>query len=217
MKLYLLSGLGADERVFNYLELPGIEKVPIKWIQPNDNETITSYAKRLAEGLKNEGPINLLGVSFGGIIAQELTRHLKIRRLIIISSVKSSKELGLAFHLTRKLGVLKLLSLISPSKMKEGMSKMGPKLFGLKNKEEIDLFKAITADTNENFLRWAVGQIPKWEIPDYKGEIIHIHGTNDKMFPGNGIRDYIPIEKGGHFMIVNRAPEISKIVLEKIA
>ena len=101
--------------------------------------------------------------------------------------------------------------------MKEGMGKMGPKLFGLKSKEEIDLFQAITADTNENFLRWAVGQIPKWEIPDYKGEIIHIHGTKDRMFPGNGIRDCIPIENGGHFMIVNRAPEISRIILEKIA
>jgi hypothetical protein len=47
--IYLFSGLGADERVFSYLEFPGFETVFVKWITPFRNEAIEAYAGRIAQ------------------------------------------------------------------------------------------------------------------------------------------------------------------------
>jgi hypothetical protein len=39
-KVYFISGLGADERIFQYLNLEGIEPVFIQWLEPFSKEKI---------------------------------------------------------------------------------------------------------------------------------------------------------------------------------
>lgn len=47
--LYLISGLGADERIFGRLSLlENQEHKHLQWIPPNDN-TLKEYALRLSE------------------------------------------------------------------------------------------------------------------------------------------------------------------------
>ena len=48
MKLYAISGLGADQRVFKYLTLD-CEIIPLEWIDPQKNEPLENYAIRLSE------------------------------------------------------------------------------------------------------------------------------------------------------------------------
>ena len=47
MKIYGISGLGADKRVFEYLTLD-YQFIPIDWIKPEDKETIEEYSLRLS-------------------------------------------------------------------------------------------------------------------------------------------------------------------------
>ena len=47
MKIYGIAGLGADERVFQYLKLD-YAFVSLDWIEPLPDESIESYAGRLA-------------------------------------------------------------------------------------------------------------------------------------------------------------------------
>ncbi len=74
MKIYAISGLGADERVFKYLTI-NYELIPVKWIRPKHKETIHSYSKRLIEeyGIGQETNYGIIGVSFGGLIATSET------------------------------------------------------------------------------------------------------------------------------------------------
>ena len=46
--------------------------------------------------------------------------------------------------------------------------------------------------------------------------IVHIHGNNDGIFPIKHIKNCIVIEGGTHVMILNKAKEISKLLLEVI-
>lgn len=213
MKLYLLSGLGADSRVFDFLELPGIEKYPVNWIPPEENESLTDYAKRLLDQIQAEEPVNLLGVSFGGIIAQEIAQFLNVRKLILVSSVKSPREIGIGFKIVKSLRIWKILG---PRQLKDGMLKMGPRFFGLTSSWEKDLLHQITLDTDQKFLQWAVRQIHSWKGSYSKNEITHIHGTDDKLFPVGRIKNYIPVKDGGHFIIVNRAKEVSQLILNAL-
>jgi hypothetical protein len=45
--LYIFSGLGADKRVFNYLDFSKYNANFIDWINPFEKELIEDYAKRL--------------------------------------------------------------------------------------------------------------------------------------------------------------------------
>lgn len=50
MKIYCFSGLGADERVFKFLELgDDFEIIPVAWIEPDDFERIESYSERICK------------------------------------------------------------------------------------------------------------------------------------------------------------------------
>ena len=79
--------------LFNYLE----------WLLPSDNEKFDKYISRISKLIivKN---IVLLGVCFGGIIVQEIAKIISVHKVIIISSVKTSKELPFLMQLGNNIG-----------------------------------------------------------------------------------------------------------------
>ena len=66
-EIYLLGGLGADKKVFNFLDLRDYKLIHIGWNEPMMNEPIESYARRLLEQIPAAKP-TLIGVSFGGMM-----------------------------------------------------------------------------------------------------------------------------------------------------
>ena len=115
MTLYLIGGLGADERVFKYLNI-NVKTQIINWILQEPNEELKSYAKRLTEQINKNEEFAILGVSFGGIIAIEMAKFIRPKKLILISSVESSNQLPKHLITMGKTMVLEMLpnSLIKP-------------------------------------------------------------------------------------------------------
>jgi len=206
MKLYMIGGLGADERVFKYLNLNAKTHI-IKWIEPKPKEELSSYAIRLSEQINQEDEFGILGVSFGGIIAIELSKIIKPSKLFLISSVETSKQLPRNYLSIGKTQILKLVpnKFIKPPKSLLGF------LFGAKNKQ---LLKQIINDTEPEFIRWALDAIINWSNDLNSIETVRIHGTNDKLIPLKG--NAIEVKDGGHFMVVDKADEISKLVNERM-
>ena len=62
--IYLISGLGADERVFQNLDFGRLKPTFIKWIEPIKNETIEEYALRLSLQIKIERIIGIVDKCF---------------------------------------------------------------------------------------------------------------------------------------------------------
>ncbi|MGN6647483.1 MAG: alpha/beta fold hydrolase, partial [Cytophaga sp.] len=70
MVLYFFSGLGADKRVFKKLRLPEhVEIRHVEWIQPQPEESLKNYVRRLSAVIQTDKPFCLIGLSFGGIVA----------------------------------------------------------------------------------------------------------------------------------------------------
>lgn len=115
--VYILSGLGADERVFRYLDFKDLDVAFVKWIKPLANETITRYTQRISEQIKCKNPV-LIGLSFGGIIATELAKIIPVKQLILISSLKTRTEIPFIYRLA---GQLRLHQLIPYSFLKKIM------------------------------------------------------------------------------------------------
>lgn len=129
--IYCISGLGADEMAFSKLRVTGYELKVIPWLIPEQNETIQQYAARMRADIKEEFPI-LMGLSFGGMICTEIAKQVPVKKLIIISSIKSSEELPTWMKAVAKLRLHKILPLGS-SKLTEPIQNM---MLGASSKEE---------------------------------------------------------------------------------
>lgn len=207
--IYCISGLGADERIFSKLVLPGRTLAPLQWIRPQKEEPIEKYAARMTGQIHSESPI-LMGVSFGGMMALEMSKICPGAKVIIISSVKCRQELPRWIRLSGNLGLIRLLPRKPPR-----LSRVESDFLGTETPEEVQLVRDFQQTADPVYLRWALGQVINWRNEWQPAECYHIHGTNDRTFPLKNIRATHVIPGGGHFMVMNRAKEIST-VLESI-
>ena len=85
--IYFMPGLAAGPEIFYKLSLdPNIyESHYLTWKDPlGIEESISNYAMRMTAEIKHKKPI-LVGVSFGGIIVQEMSKFMDTQKIIIIS------------------------------------------------------------------------------------------------------------------------------------
>lgn len=205
--LYLFSGLGADRRVFDALDFTGAEVRHIEWTTPLPNESMPDYAKRITAQIATPNPI-LIGLSFGGMMAVEVAKHIKTERILLISSAKGKSEIPGYY---RWLGILGLHKLV-PDEQVTKASWLLYWLFGTRNAEDRKLLAAILADTDPVFFKWAIHNIVTWKEMRALLPIVHIHGSADRILPCCFIKADHILPGGGHLMVVNRAKEINAII-----
>ena len=207
--IYLISGLGADKRAFQRLKFEGFDITCLDWIKPVKNESLEDYCVRLVDQIKHFRPI-LIGLSFGGVVAIEIAKIIEVEKIILISSVETKNQLPLYLRIV---GILGLCKLVPISKLKTSGA-LSEWFFGVTCEQEKKMLNEILADTNPDFLLWAFAKIPTWQNKRVHPNTFHIHGEEDRIFPIKNIKPVIPIQGGSHFMILNRAEEISRKVNE---
>jgi len=210
-RIYCISGLGADEKIFTHLDIDGYELRYIPWIRPHKKETIDSYAKRMAKHIKDENAI-LIGVSFGGMIGIEIAKQLPLRKLFIVSSIKSSLEMP---RWMKMAGTLKLDKIL-PVRLHKYTEKIDNNRLGVSNKEEKEMVRAYRKNADLVFVDWAISQIVNWKNGWQPENIIHIHGEKDKIFPLKKVKPSFVVKDGTHMMIYNRAKEISEFIQKEL-
>lgn len=210
MKLYGISGLGADKRVFEYLTLD-CKLIPIEWIEPLKNETIENYSIRFSKSInKEDEDFGIVGVSFGGLIAVEISKKLNPKLTILISSAETKMELRRIYRIIGQTKLLKFLPqvLFDPPRI------IANWIFGAKKKK---ILNQILDDTDLKFAKWAVNELTNWKNDKkLSNPILKIGGTNDKLIPPKKDKNQRLIDKGEHFMIVDKADEISRIINNEI-
>ncbi|MFS4469183.1 alpha/beta hydrolase [Maribacter sp. 2210JD10-5] len=208
MKVYAISGLGADKRVFQYLKL-NQEILHLDWIQPLKSESITAYAHRLSAKIDTREEFCLIGVSFGGLIAKEISLFLNPKLTILISSASKSMELP---RIYKTFGLKHLIKII-PRRFFKPPIAVAKFLFGT---TKTQLLKDILNDTNLIFAKWAVTKLVSWENNHNARNLYRIHGTNDKLIPAKGNYRIDLIKNGEHFMIVDKSKEVSILIQKRI-
>jgi pimeloyl-ACP methyl ester carboxylesterase len=207
--VYLFSGLGADYRAFDRLRLPGYSMVFIEWIMPEEGASIAQYAARIKSQITTDNPI-LIGLSFGGMVAVEVAKLLPVEKVVLISSAKTRFDLPVRSSFFWKWRMYKAI----PGYLLRKPNFFVYDLFGVSDTSDKQLLAAILKDTDTRFFRWAMDAILDWQneaIPDH---LLHIHGTLDKIIPYASLKADYGIEGGGHFMVVNQADTISRIILD---
>lgn len=203
--IYLIPGLSADSRMFRDLELPDCNIHVLEWIPAFPTESFEAYIDRLVAPVRwDERPI-VVGVSFGGMATVNICQRYPARHGVIISSVKTRAELPWILKLVCGWQLHKLL----PVKAAKNRSGIVNWYFGITTTISKDLMREILKGSDPAFMRWALTQIGKWQNTEVPEQLTHIHGTADRVFPIGRISNCIRIDKGHHFMIVDRAKEVA--------
>lgn len=210
-QIYIFSGLGVDERVFDAIDFGSLDVEFVAWIKPDNNENIGSYARRIQKNIKDDNPI-LVGLSFGGMLCVEISKIRKTDKIILLASAKTESELPFIY---RAAGCLKLNKII-PTSVFKVHTFITNWLFDAHSKDEKNLLRNIINDTDPEFLKWAVNEIVNWKNQISPQNVYHIHGNRDKIIPVRNVKtDYI-IKNGGHLMTVSHSREISGLIQQLV-
>lgn len=210
MKLYFISGLGADSRVFKHIAVPdGYEIVHLDWIKPLPLESLPSYAGRLAASINSEEGFGLVGLSLGGMIAIEIAKLYSPSTLILLSSIPVNANLPYYFNWVHK---LKLHRIVPINLLK--YASIWKRGFAPDQPEDKQILKAVIKDSDPAFVRWGMNAILTWKNDFVPQNCWHIHGTMDEILPIKYTNPTHQVDGGNHLMIMNKAKEINQIFSE---
>lgn len=169
-------------------------------------ERIETYAKRLSQKIDSSEQFGIIGVSFGGLVAVEMSKQLHPALTILVSSAETRHELKALFRIVGKTTILKIL----PKVFFNPPRKIACWLFGAKNKA---LLNQILNDTDLQFAKWAIIELTNWRNTEkLTHQLVKIGGAKDKLIPPKKDKNTQLIANGGHFMVVDRADEVSQLI-----
>lgn len=215
MNVYLIPGLGGDKRMYAGQLAKFPDTKVLEFIDPLPKESISSYAKRLAEGINTKEEFILVGVSLGGILAQEIAVHYPPKKTIIISSVKTTEELPVWMRIFKYIPIPKLI----PGSLYLWMFMIliWFKTIGSKSNHILANLKNMARDANPKFVYWAANQVVRWKNPIHDFKAYHIHGNRDYLFPMYRIKNLdIRIEGGTHAMILTHVLKINEALKREL-
>ncbi len=189
--IYLLPGMTREYPVFARL-IPLLRNATvIQLIDPEHHESLRSYAARMSKHLSPDG--YLVGVSFGGIVAAEVSRIIRPQGCVLVSSVCGPHQLPPWLRVCRMIGRRHGAAILNMVGHAAGVV---PRRVG--SRSIIRLGKL--SGTKGAWHRWATSAVLDWQ-PDprpFDFPVLQIHGDADRTFPIRYIGADVVVSGGGH-------------------
>lgn len=215
MPLVLLPGIGTDARLFTLQRMEFPQLVVPEWIPPRRGESLAEYAARLAETIDLRQPCLVGGVSFGGMVALELTRHLPAMGCALMASVKSSRELPFTL---RGLGPLAYLL---PQRADWLVAWFGSVLkvtVGRFLPPRGRMLCEHLSRVRSHLVPWAWRAALGWRPRgDWPCPVFHLHGDRDPIFPVRRTSPTRIVPGGGHLLPVTHPFVVNEFLRECLA
>ena len=210
MKLYIISGLGADRSVFEHIQFPShLEVIFIDWLIPHIDEYFQHYVDRMAENINSDEPFYLLGYSMGGMIVQEIHKKIPAEKVIIMASIKSSAGKSKLMQFGKVSKICKALPTSAFNDTTYHFYAFVRQLFDPHNPKLLKYFTG----RHPYYLKWGIEKALEWENEE-DPNIVQILADKDIVFPIEKSNPNYTILNATHLFPVTKAKEVSKI-LEK--
>lgn len=208
--IYAIPGLGTTKELYRNISIPNYEIKVLFWPEPKANYTLKDYAERFLVQIDTTVPVNLMGVSFGGMLCSELAEQIKTKKVILISSCKDISEFPFLLKALRIIPFHKLVS----DKLVRFLAGTKRRFLGFEKSFDKIFFEMIQQMPPDYFSN-AINYIINWDKKASKIEFIRIHGTSDKLLPNKNKRYHL-VKGGSHAMVLNKANEINVILNKEL-
>ena len=212
-RLLLLPGLGADAELLapQRREFPDLEVLP--WLDPRPAESLEDFGRRMAQSSALDGRAVIGGVSFGGMVATVMARHLRPRALVLIASCTS----GRAVRGYRRMLAPVIASLPWNRPLPRPLWPIAAWFFGARAPEHRQALYRLLAQAPMPFVQWGLSAILRWSPESAPAtRVRHIHGTSDRLLPIQAVQPTEVVHGGGHFINVTHAEQVNVCVRRAI-
>lgn len=202
-----MPGMAASPTIFEYIKLPKdkFELHLLEWSLPVEGITLVEYARHMCTKIEHENPV-LMGVSLGGLLVQEMSKIIRVKKVIIVSSVKTCYELPKKMLFARYTKAHKLL----PTGLVNNLELLAKYAFGETVTKRLELYERYLSLRDKSHIDWSIDQLVNWQQKVPPKNVVHIQGEKDTVFPIINIKDCIPVKNGTHSMIIHRAKWFNK-------
>lgn len=195
--LLMLPGMGATSAMYAgpWRDLPDVRFAD--WPEYRGECVVEDFAHRIVEEYRAGGYDVVGGSSFGGIVAQEVARRAGIHRVLLLGSAEHPDELNSALRM------LAPIAQITPWKLLQTLA-------GVSRTPVSEQF----VHSDARFLRAAGSAISTWEGSVFEGEVLRIHGSNDRIIhcpPKARV-----IAGAGHLLALTHARECVDMVSQSL-
>ncbi len=207
-RIVLLPGMAADRSLFRQLkEHLGTVEV-LEWVAPEKSESIQAYALRLSDRLKEiKEPLILGGVSFGGVVAQEMCAHLNPRALVLIGSLESIREVS--WWLKPFVYGRGLVLMLPASWMQLGLRISRP-VWSLCVGREMQMLGEQFVAADPVLVGWSLREMLRWKRHSQRNtSVFRIHGAKDRIVPISRVNFDVSVNSGGHVLTVTHPRHVA--------
>ena len=199
--VYFVPGMAANSSIFKNIKLPQdtFEMHRLDWFVPEKKMSLSAYAQKFNKKILHKNPV-LIGVSFGGMMVQEMAKYIATKKVIIVSSVKCSSELPKRMIFAKYTKIHKLL----PTGLVNNVELLAKYAFGETATKRLELYEEYLSIRDKQYIDWSLDQIVNWKPTEKIKSLVHIHGEKDPVFPIKNIKNCIAVKNGTHTMIIHR-------------
>jgi pimeloyl-ACP methyl ester carboxylesterase len=210
---FFISGLGADERVFSKLGDLGANKVFIEWLTNHDNESLHSYSQRLIDEYNIQQGDLLVGLSFGGLIAQQIAEILGMKTVILISSFRTKEDLKMIFNK----GLTYRLHKLIPNVKSDLVANLVANFLNSGTASSRSIISEMVQSTDMSLMNWSIEKIYQQDTELAPGITkVNLIGSKDRIVkPWHNDTTHL-IEGGSHFMVYEHAEIVSGMIRELV-
>ena len=212
MKVYLLPGIACDHRLFDRIDLNGYDVVKLDWPCFRPNTTLSDIAMDLRERINAEEPHVFIGVSMGGMVAQELAVLTHPQRVVLISSWTHRSEWPWFVRFGSLIGAGRFASMnviraTWPLK----------RILGSRDAVSDRLLFDMAMKEGEGQIKRGVQAILHWKGSSWQGPTVRIHGDNDALMPISKVKADVVVKGGTHAMVLCQAEAVSAAINAALA
>jgi pimeloyl-ACP methyl ester carboxylesterase len=210
-RVVFFSGMGGDSRMFQRIRVPGFPMETPEHLEPLAGETLPAFAARTAEsrGLGEDDVV--AGMSFGGMLAAQISVQRKIRGAILLGSCHQTRRLPAAYRAVEFSGRFTpdfLLALRSWRPFVAGrFAPIGP--------ADAAIMAEMAAGYPTSMLRRFGRMIVEWSgveaIPCPK---LAVHGDKDVILPPSCVDADVIVPDAGHAFTLTHPNPINAAMLE---
>ena len=206
--LFLLPGMGADERLFRPQLAAFPNAVVPAWLPPQRRESMAEYSRRFAAVIDPGRPCFVGGASFGGFVALEMAPHLKALGCFLIGSARGPGDLPARIRVLRPFGpAIGAL----PFNFLGAVAWTAGQTIGRVSHPLTRSFLRQLQDADSEFLRWGTRAALTW-VPSPETQAVRvyqIHGQCDRVLPAGRSRAEAILPGAGHLISLTHGPAVN--------
>jgi pimeloyl-ACP methyl ester carboxylesterase len=211
MRIFLLPGLGADERMFSRLHAYGVPLLAPRLLVPGAGEEMEAYARRTAAALGVTASDVVGGSSFGSMVAAAMAREIPVRGLALIGGALGAETLLTS---TRGMGLLRLLplGLLRPLLRSDQALE---RICGADDPEFLALARTMLGEAPDQLLRRGAYLAGSYRPPaPPRCPIFAIHGGRDRVMAPPPVSGCRIVPGAGHGIAFSHAVEVGTFLRE---